>query len=59
MDATHDNLSSSEPCTSTPILMGDDTLVKVCGEGRVYLDNGCYKNVLHVLKLYVNIFSIY
>jgi hypothetical protein len=47
--------SSLKPCTGPPILMGDDTPVKVCGQGRVDLDNGSFENVLHVPKLSINI----
>jgi hypothetical protein len=32
MAASQESFTSFEPCTSTPILMGDDTLVSVCGK---------------------------
>jgi hypothetical protein len=42
MDTTQYNLSSLKPCTSPPILMGDDTLLKFCGQCIVDPDNGCF-----------------
>jgi hypothetical protein len=39
--------------------MGDDTLVKVSGQGRVDLDNECFRDVLYVPKLSINLLSIY
>jgi hypothetical protein len=47
------------PCSRPPILMGDDTLVVVAGEGRVELHNGSFENVLHVPKLSMNLLSVY
>jgi hypothetical protein len=39
--------------------MGGDTPIKVCGKGRVDLDNGCFENVLNVPKLSINLLSVY
>jgi hypothetical protein len=59
MENTKDILYSVTPCTGPPILMGDDSLVKVIGKGRVELDHGSYENVLHVPKLSMNNLSVY
>jgi hypothetical protein len=47
------------PCSRPPILMGDDTLVAVAGEGRVELHNGSFENALHVPNLSMNLLSVY
>jgi hypothetical protein len=39
--------------------MGDDSPIEVSGQGRVDLKNGSFDNVLHVLKLVVNILFVY
>jgi len=39
--------------------MGNDTPVKVSGEGRVELHNGNFENVLHVPNISMNIVSVY
>jgi hypothetical protein len=58
--ATKDEVFSSlSPCSRPPILMGDDTLVAVAGEGRVELHNGSFENVLHVPNLSMNLLSVY
>jgi hypothetical protein len=57
--ATKDVLSSLTACTGPPILMGDDSLVEVTGQGRVDLQNGSFENVLHVPKLSINLLSVY
>jgi hypothetical protein len=46
-------------CSRPPILMEDDTLVVVEGEGRVELPDGSFENVLHVPKISINLLSIY
>jgi hypothetical protein len=51
--------SSLIPCSRPPILMGDDTLVEVVGEGRVELHNGSFENVLHVPKISMNLLLVY
>jgi hypothetical protein len=51
--------TSLSSCSIPPILMGDDTLVAVAGEGRLELHNGIFENVLHVPKLSINLLSIY
>jgi hypothetical protein len=57
--ASKDEFSSIEESTRSPIYLGDATPVKVCGEGIVDLEGGCFKNVLHVPSLSTNILSIY
>jgi hypothetical protein len=51
--------SSLSPCSIPPILMGDDTLVVVAGEGGVEPYNGSFENVLHVPNLSMNLLSVY
>jgi hypothetical protein len=46
-------------CYGPPILMGDDTLITVAGEGRVELPNGSFENVLHVPNNSINVLSVY
>jgi len=48
-----------ETCFRPMIFMGDDSLTKVCGKSRVDLKNGFFQCLLHVLKLSINILSIY
>jgi hypothetical protein len=45
--------------TGPPILMGDDTPIEVTKQRRVELQHERFENVLHVLKLSMNILSIY
>jgi hypothetical protein len=59
MAAKEEVLSSLSPCSSPPILMGDDTPVAVVGEGRVEVHNGIFENILHVPKLSMNLLSVY
>jgi hypothetical protein len=59
MEATLDVLSSLKSCMGPPILMGDDSLVEVSGQGRVDLENGSFENVLHVPKLFINLLFLY
>jgi hypothetical protein len=51
MENTKDILSFVTTCTRPPILMGDDSPVKVTRKGRVELDHGIFENVLHVPHL--------
>jgi hypothetical protein len=59
MAAKEEVFTSLSLCSGPPILMGDDTLVAVAGEGRVELHNGSFENVLYVPKLSMNLRSVY
>jgi hypothetical protein len=59
MAVKEEAFSSLSPCSRPSILMGDDTLVAVAGEGRVELHNGSFENGLHVPKLSMNLLSVY
>jgi hypothetical protein len=59
MAAKEEFFSSLSLCLRPPILMGDDTLVEVAGEGRVELHNGSFENVLHVPNISMNLLSVY
>jgi hypothetical protein len=39
--------------------MGDNSPVEVTKKGRIELTNGSFENVLHILKLSINILSLY
>jgi hypothetical protein len=59
MATSKDEFSSIEEITRSPIYLGDATPTKVCGEGIVDLEGGCFTNVIHVPSLSANILSIY
>jgi hypothetical protein len=59
MEAKDELFTSLSSFSRPPILMGDDTLVAVAGEGRVELPNGSFENVLHATKLSINLLSVY
>eukprot|EP00253_Pinus_taeda_P035997 PITA_35997 len=59
MVASKYEFSSIEESTKSPIYLGDATRAKVCGEGIVDLEAGCFTNVLHVPSLSANLLSIY
>jgi hypothetical protein len=59
MDALEAVYSSLDACKGHPILMGDNSSVKVTGKGRIELTNGSFENVMHVPKLSVNLLSVY
>ena len=59
MAATKVVYSSLYSCKDPPILMGDNSQVEVTGKGRIELTNESFENVLHVLKLSINILSVY
>jgi hypothetical protein len=52
-------LFSLSPFSRPPILMGDDTLVAVAGEGRVKVHNHIFEIFLHVPKISMNLLSVY
>jgi hypothetical protein len=55
MSTSKDEFSSIEESTRSPIYLGDATPAKVCGEGIVDLEGGCFTNVLHVPSFSTNI----
>jgi hypothetical protein len=59
MSASKEVYSSLDACKGPPILMGDNSSVKVTSKGRIELTNGSFGNMLHVAKLYVNLLSMY
>jgi hypothetical protein len=59
MYASKYEFSSIEESTRYPIYLGDATTAKVCGEGIVDIEGGCFTNVIHVPSLFENILSIY
>jgi hypothetical protein len=59
MDATKVDYFSLDACKGPPILMGDNSLFEVTNKGRIELANINFKNVLHVPKRFVNLFSMY
>jgi hypothetical protein len=59
MAAKKEVYSSLDSCKGPPILMGDNFPVEVTNKERIELTNEIFENVLHVLKLSVNLLSMY
>ena len=59
MASSMDIFSSIEPCTSPPILMGDNTYMKVCGKGSIPMGYGTFNDVLCAPSLTTDTLSIY
>jgi hypothetical protein len=59
MDASEAVYSSLDACKVPPILMGNNSSVKVTNKGMIELTNGSFENVLHIPKLSVNLLSMY
>ena len=59
MTSSMDIFSSIEPCNSPPILIGNNTYMKVCGKGSIPMGDGTFNDVLCVPSLTTNILSIY
>jgi hypothetical protein len=59
MDAKNALYSSLDACKGPPILMGDNSPVKVTSKGRIELTNISFENVLHVPKIFVNLLSMH
>jgi hypothetical protein len=59
MDALEAVYSSLDTCKGPPIMMGDNSSVKVTSKGRIELTNESFKNVLHVPKISINLLSVY
>jgi hypothetical protein len=51
--------SSLDACKGPPILMGDNSSVKVTDKGRIELTNKSFENVLHITKIFVNLLYVY
>jgi hypothetical protein len=50
---------SLDACKGPPILMGDNSSVKITNKGRIEFTNESFENVLHVPKLSFNLLSVY
>ena len=59
MSSSMDMFSSIEPCTYPPILMGNNTYIKVCGKGFSPMGEGTFNDFICVPSLTTNILSIY
>jgi hypothetical protein len=59
MAASKEVYSCLDAYKGPPILMRDNSSVKVIGKGRIELTNGIIENVLHVHKLSVKLLSMY
>jgi hypothetical protein len=59
MASSKEDYSSLDACKGPPILMGDNSSIKVTDKGRIELTNRSLENVLHVPKLFVNLLSVY
>ena len=59
MGASREKFSSMKPSNVPYIYVGNDTQVEVQGKGNVEMDNGIFKDVLHVPNLSTNLLSIY
>ena len=59
MVSTKEAFSSLDMSKGPPIVLGDDSLTDNLGKGRIDLDHGKFNNVLYVLVLASNLFSVY
>ena len=59
MSSTQESFSALHPYSGPSILMGDHSEIPAKGIGRINLDNGYFKNVLHRHDLEANLISIY
>ena len=59
MGASRERFSSLKPSPIPYIYVRNDTQVEVEGKGNVELDNGVFKEFLHVANLSTNLLSIY
>ena len=59
MVLTKEAFTSLEMSKGPPIVLGDDSLTKILGKGRIDLDHGKFNNVLYVLGLASNLLSVY
>lgn len=59
MASSKEEIASLEPCTMPSILMGDNTLVEVCGRGSVDVGDGTFHDVPYVPSLSTNLLSVH
>ena len=59
MVSTMDSFSSLDDSNGPNISLGYNSNTKIKGKGRIDIDHGSFNNVLYVLGLVTNIFSIY
>ena len=59
MVASKEPFSSLQRTDGPSIHMGDDTQIQAGGKGSIKLSLGVFKNVLYVLSLAENLFSVY
>ena len=59
MVSTREIFSSLDLSKGPPIFLGDNSLTENMGKGTIDLDHGNFNNVLYVLGLASNLFSLY
>ena len=59
MVSTKEAFSSLDMSKVPPIVLGDDSLTKILGKGRIDLDHGQFSNVLYVPSLTSNFLLVY
>ena len=59
MGSSREKFPSMKPSNVPYIYVGNDTQVEVEGKCNAELDNGIFKDILHVLNLSTNLLSIY
>ena len=59
MVSTKEAFTSLDMSKGPPIVLGDDSLTKRLGKGRIDLDHGKFSNVLYVPGISSNLLSVY
>ena len=59
MVLTKEAFTSLDMLKGPPIVLGDDSLTKSLGKGRIDLDHGLFSNVLYVPGIASNLLSMY
>ena len=59
MASTNEAFYSLDECKGPPILMGDDSSIKITNKGMIELHHGTFDNVLHVQKVSLNLLYVY
>ena len=59
MVSTKEAFTSLDMSKGPPIVLGDDSLTKSLGKGRIDLDHGKFSNVLYVPGLSSNLLLVY